>query len=237
MRKIISILLVCIATFSLFSLTGCDFNMNDLKEGIEKLEQLESEYQQQQENEKAEENTDLFTKGDVELQKMINQNRSIIKEIDWEEFCNEGTGAGNVLKYWVSPIGFDGFQGGGEDIDFMSFLPDDCYFGHSLNFESYGEKVIDYRLNFFEDFSQINTDSIALKLKGIFDADINKEILTSTIEEYKTKIAENTEEDKVVGSYILYDENDIVIKISAINNKGTEFIAVVGYYLNPYYNN
>ena len=79
MRKIISILLVCITTLSLFSLTGCGFNINDLKEGMEKLEQLESEYQQQQENEKDEENTDPFTKGDVELQKMINQQKKNIQ--------------------------------------------------------------------------------------------------------------------------------------------------------------
>lgn len=236
MRKIISISLTIVTIFSLLTLTGCGISKKDIMEGIQKIEQMESEYQQQQEN-KTEENIDPFTKSDEELQLMIDQNRSILNEIDWERFCNEGKGAGDVLKYWTSPLGFDGFQGGGEDINFMSFLPDDCYFGQSLDIDALGEKYIDYRLNFFEDYSKINVDSIALKLDGIFGIDIDKEVLKTTIEDYKIKLAENTEEDKVVGSYVLHDENNIIIKISAINNKGAEFMAVVGYYINPYYKN
>ena len=236
MRKIISISLICITVLFALTLTGCSFDTKDIMEGIQKLEQMEQEAKENQENSN-EETGDVFTKKDNELKAMVDQNRSILKEIDWKLAHDEDRGTGDVLKYWTGPLAFDGFQGAGANVKFMSFLPDDCYFGQSLDIDALGEKCIDYRLNFFEDYSQINVDSIVLKLDGIFGIDIDKEVLKTTIEDYKTKLAENTEEDKVVGSYILYDENDIVIKISAINNKGTEFIAVVGYYLNPYYNN
>ena len=239
MRKIISVSLVCIVVLFTLMLTGCSFDTKDIMEGIQKIEQMEQMEQEAKENQENtnEETDDVFTKKDNELKTMVNQNRSIREEIDWKLAHDEDRGTGDVLKYWTAPLAFDGFQGAGANVKFMSFLPDNSYFGQSLDIDALGEKCIDYRLNFFEDYSKINVDSIALKLDGIFGIDVNKEVLKTTIEDYKTKLIENIEEDKVVDSYVLYDENDIVIKISAINNKGTEFIAVVGYYLNPYYNN
>jgi hypothetical protein len=172
---------------------------------------------------------------DIELEKLLEDGKSLIEYIDFTKgtAAKEAmSGAMEVMKEWISPIGFSGYMTHSSGFSGSSFLPEDSYVQHSIDFCFEGEsKYIDYKVTFKKDFEKIDADRLLLRLNAIFGADIDEKEFKDKLNEFQSTVHEMDE--KKIESHTVYDKDKVLIQLSKIYDGENRYISISASYNKP----
>lgn len=172
---------------------------------------------------------------DMELENLLKDGKALIEYIDFakDTAAKEAmSGAMEVMKEWISPIGFSGYMTHSSGFSGSSFLPEDSYVQQSIDFCFEEEnKYIDYRVTFKKDFEKIDADRLLLRLNAIFGADINEKEFKDKLNEFQSTV--NEMDEKKVETHTVYDQDKVLIKLSKIYDGENRYISISASYNKP----
>jgi hypothetical protein len=165
-----------------------------------------------------------------DLQQLIDDNRVLIKElkdIKTSGSSNDNGALFDIASSWTNALGFDGYRTGkGLAIYPLHFPPDDYYMFQQMIINlNKGAEAFEYNIFFTKNFKEISMDRYSLVLKGVCGVDIAAEELKLAMSVCEEKLETVTQGNQF--DYELYNENNVMIKMVAIEDVTTDKYIVI----------
>lgn len=234
-NKILPIVLICLLTLILTACESPFSQTKKLKQDPLTAQPNELLSEMSQDAIRAEEK---FVTAETILDDFIKSGRVMIKEFDkihpqlQEDGRYDKSELGQMAREWRTALNF-----GGAHHDFGALIhqichtPDDYYMFHQMNIDGQkGQRLLEHNIFFTKDFSKINMERYSKMIKGVFGVTISASDIKETVLIAEKELPTVEQGNQI--DHIIYQENNIIIKVVALNDDiGDKYVAICSRYI------
>ena len=179
-----------------------------------------------------------FIEAESVLDDFIESGRVMIKEFDkihpqLQENGRYDTGElGQMAREWRPALNFGGAHYDiGALIHQLGHTPDDYYMFHRMDIDGQdGQRMLEHNIFFKKDFSKINMERYAKMIKGVFGITISANDIKENVLIAEKELSTVEQRNQI--DHIIYQENNITIKVVALNDAiGDKYVAICSRYI------